>query len=230
MNLTKFENKIGMKVNDLNEEKFIQIIKNPVYHEFFSNIKDMLDLIDEIMKRKQDDESFIKELYTTKYLLQLDEDANILDKTFEKYRNNKITREELLEQMKKFRSSSDPIFVISVFICSMIALEDVSLKDEENVLKSSVEQMKDIFNNLGRIETSYSLRCDLIDLLYTLRSKYFNHCGIVIDIDWVDDEADKLLEFQSQFNNREIPEIGVKPEQLGFLDITKLKGGEDGEN
>ena len=38
--------------------------------------------------------------------------------------------------------------------------------------------MKDIFNNLGRIETSY-LRCDLIDLLYTLRSKYFNHVELL---------------------------------------------------
>lgn len=227
MNISKFENKIGMKIEDLNEEKFIQILKSV---KLFSDEKDAMDTLDEIIKRRQDNPEFVRELTSVKFSLQLDEDAKILDKLFERYRNGKITREELINQMKIFRSSSDPIFVISTVICSMIALEDVQLKDEENIIKSSINGVKNIFECLGRIETTYPLRCDLIDLLYTLRSKYFNHCGIILDMDWVDEETDKLIEFQSQLNKREIPEIGIKPEQLGFLDITKLKGGEDGKN
>ena len=83
---------------------------------------------------------------------------------------------------------------------------------------------KPIFESLGRIESSYQIRADLIDLLYTVRTKVFVEYGESIDVSWVDEETNKLDEFGFELlNNRELPEINIKPEQLGFIDITKLK-------
>lgn len=223
MKIKEFEQKIGMRVEGLNEERFIEILKNPEFKKLFDDKKEFLDLLEEILNRNQD-ESFKKEVNILKYTLQLLQDEEIIDGLFKRYREEKITREKLLEAMKNYRDSSDPIFVVSVFICSIIALKDVDLRPELENLKKNIEMFKPIFESLGRIESSYQIRADLIDLLYTVRTKVFVEYGESIDVSWVDEETNKLDEFGFELlNNRELPEINIKPEQLGFIDITKLK-------
>lgn len=222
MNYKKFELITGITLEGLNEKNFTNILRNPEYKEFFEDKKKFLDLLDEILNRNQD-KDFLKEINTLKYSLEMIQDEEIIDNLFKRYRDEKITREKLLETMESYRKSSDPIFVVSVFICSMIALSDVDLSNDINILIDNIEKIKSIFENLGKIENSYKLRSDLIDLIYTVRSKIFVEYGVDINVDWVDSETDKLDEFGFKMLNRELPEINIKPEELGFIDITKLK-------
>lgn len=223
MKISEFEKRTGIRLEDLKEENFIKILQNPEYNELFSDKNSLMDLLDEILNRNQDIE-FKKELNSVKVMLQLSIDEEIIDNLFKRYRNNEITREKLLETMKIYRTSTDPIFVLSVFICSLIALKDVDLREEKAILIDSIEKIKLIFNDLGKIENSYQVRADLIDLLYTVRTKFFIEYEDELDISWVDDETDKLDQFTFEFlKNRELPEVNIKPEELGFIDITKLK-------
>jgi len=131
--------------------------------------------------------------------------------------------------MKQYRESSDPLFVISVFICSLIAIQDVDLSTEKNVLIENIKKVEEIFNQIGRIENSYVLRCDIIDLIYQVRERYFlaYEEDILKEISWVDQKADEVNLFaEKTLNTETLPKINIKPEQLGFIDITKLKNKE----
>ena len=226
MNYKKFELIAGITLEGLNEENFTNILKNPEYKEFFEDKKKFLDLLDEILYRNRDQE-FLKEINTVKYTIQLFQDEEIISNLFRQYREEKITREKLLETMETYRKSTDPIFVVSVFICSIIALKDVNLSSEFKKLEENIEKFETILKSLGKIENSYALRCDLVDLVYQVKTKIFAEYkySLNINLEWVDEEIDKLNEFEFEFlnNRKELPEINVKPEQLGFIDITKLK-------
>lgn len=223
MTLSQLKQKIGIKIEDLNEETLLYILKNPEYKNFFNDRRLFLGLLDEILERNQD-KNFLKEIYTIKYSLELLQNEEIISNLFTSYRNESITREKLLETMKNYRNSEDSIFVISVFICSLIALPDVDLSLEIEKLEKNIEKVKSIFENLGELKGSYNLRCDLIDLICQIRTKIFSVYNHSIDISWLDKEIDKIDEFTLEIlNKRELPEINIKPEQLGFIDITKLK-------
>lgn len=227
MNIKTFENKIGMRIEDLNEEKLIEIIKNPDNIEFFKETKTTLDLLDIILEKHRD-EAFLKEILTLKHSTEMIDNERLLNDVFEKYRNEKITREKLVEELRRFLDSSDPKFVISTIICMLIALGDIDLSGDIELIKSNIEKFKNIFDTIGKIEKSYQLRCDLIDLMYILRAKFFENYAIELEMNWVDTEVDRIDEFaskllESQAGTSEIPEIDIKPEELGFIDITKLK-------
>lgn len=221
--IKKFEKRIGKTVENITEDELYKFIKDAnLYEDFFKFSDFKLDLIDRLLKRNSEDE-FGKNLICLRYETELEQDEKILDKTFEQYRNKQITREELLEKMEKFKGSLDPIFVISTFICSLLVLDDVDLRNDIDKINMNIGRMKMIFDEIERNEKSLNLRCNMIDLLYYLRTRFFETYNIVLDISWVDNEVDLIDKFLSDKLNRELPEINIKPEQLGFIDITKLK-------
>lgn len=223
--LNEFEKEIGISAEMLDEKAMIQIMANPEYSHFFTNTKEAIDLLDSLIEKNQDS-TFKKELNTIKISIQLLENEDIINKIFKKYRDNKITRAELLKDLERFRNSSDPIFVISVFICSLIATQDVDLKIEEDKLKKAILETKNLVDDLGRLENSYLLQCNIVDLIYQVRERYFDvyEIDILKDIPWVDEKADELNEYEYELNNGfVVPNVDVTPEQLGFINITKLK-------
>lgn len=226
MNIKTFETKIGMVVEELDEEKLISVIKNPDNIEFFKETKTTLDILDCILERNKN-ETFLKEVLTLKHSTEMIENERLLNNVFEDYRDEKITREKLIEELRRFLDSSDPKFVISTIICMLIALGDIDLSGDIELIKSNIEKFKNIFDTIGKIEKSYQLRCDLIDLMYILRTKFFELYNIELEMNWVDTEVDRIDEFTSKLleehsGSSELPEIDIKPEELGFIDITKL--------
>ena len=203
-------------------------MKEPKFAHFFLDTKEAMDLLDKLIDKNRDN-NFKKELNTIKISIQLLDNEKIIDTVFKNYREDKIKREELLKTLKRYRNSSDPLFVVSVFICSLIATQDVNLSQERNILVKNVNDLKALLDNLGRFENSYVLRCNIIDLIYQVRERYFiaYEDDILAGIKWVDAAADELNDFAEKTLSTEVlPKLNVKPEQLGFIDITKLKNKE----
>ena len=222
ISIKEFEKKIGKTVDNITEAEFYNLFKDEKLVETFLKFPDFrLDLIDRLMYRNEGND-FAKDLLTLRYETELEQDEKILDVTFTNYRENKITRDELLEKMENYKNSLDPIFVISTFICSLLVLDDVDLKKDIEKINMNIGRIKMIFDEIPKNEKSLDLRCNLIDLLYYLRTRFFESYGIVLDVSWVDNEVDIIDEYLSKKLNRELPEINIKPEELGFIDITKL--------
>lgn len=221
--INQFEKKLNKKLEALSYNDFLDILKNDNYKEFFSNTRDTLEIITTLIERNPN-KDFIKELYTLKFQTEMLEDENIINSLFTKARNKEITKEKLEETLKNFRTSIDPLFVVSVFLCSLV--EGSNLKDEETKLIEAIKNIEmNIFSQISDYETSYQLRCSIIDLIYTVREYWWNvyETDILEGINWVDNETDALINFKNQKLGNEIKSLNIKPEQMGFIDITKLK-------
>ena len=82
----------------------------------------------------------------------------------------------------------------------------------------------DVLQKLDDEKFTYELRCDILDLVIQCSEYIKMRGGSVNEITWLDDELTKLHNFEfSVFEKGEIPEINIKPEALGLIDITRLK-------
>lgn len=225
MNVKIVEEKIGTKLEDLTEEKLLEIVKNnDIVSKLFNNLTDMIDFLDLIMERNRNKKDFLKELFTVRCMIEMRNNENIIDGVFKRYRENVIDRENLKTSLFAYIESDDPLFSISAVICCLISMEDLDITKYQKTIEENLEKIKFYFQNFGRIENSYLLRCDIIDLIYTLRSMIFERYGIELNIEWVDEECKTTEQYEIEFlNNRELPAVNMKPEDLGFIDITKLK-------
>lgn len=220
-NINIFEKEIGITLEKLDYEKLLLIMQNSKYKKFFNTPKKTLDILDAIIEVNRN-QNFIKELYTTKYSIELVEDECLIENLFKKMQENKITQDELLKELKDIRNSSDCLFSISAFLCSLVSKFE-NIREEENILIERIKETEKIFNLISDI-SSYKLKCDIIDLIYQVREYWFDAYGtdILLNISWVDNETDKLAEYEEKIYGK-IKSVNIKPEELGLIDITKLK-------
>jgi len=223
--IDNFEKQFGKSVRNLTESDLEKCISDKKYAVYFSEDNVFL-FIDGLIKLNSNS-NFIKTLVALKYSLSLEINERIISALFSKYRNNIINRDELIKQMNEIKQK-DFISVISVDLCSMIALSNLDISSDESLLKTSIEDIKDkIFLMIGSdIEKTHKLRCDLLDLIYQTRENFFSkyQTDILQDITWVDEETSKLTEWDdAKEKESTFPSAKISPEELGLIDITKLK-------
>ena len=215
-----FEKFLGKRASDTTEDDLIKFFTETDFKEQTPHV--IVDFLETLMDHVSN-ENFKKDIFSIRTASQLLEDEEIIDSIFSNYRLGKITRDELLNRIKQNFQSDDPIFVFSNMLCSMIALEDLNLSEEQDLIQSSTEKLEQIFKNFGSMENSYPIRCDLIDLIHQVREIYFERYNKeILNEKWISDEEDKLTDFEDE-KIEEIPDCGIEPEELGYLDITKLK-------
>lgn len=222
--IEKFEKQLNKKLEALTYDDLLKIMQDEKYKEFFATPKSTLEIISELIDRNLD-KNFVKELYTTKYSIELVWDETLIDNTFTRYKKKEITKEKLGEELKFYRKSSNSLLSISAFLCTMIGAPEIDLKNDEERLIDAIKSCNDIFYEISDYSSSYKLRCDIVDLIYTIREYWWNRyeADILNNINWVDNETDALTEFEHKLTGNKINGINIKPEQMGFIDITKLK-------
>ena len=221
--LNNFKKITGVEPSSLTEDIFITILQNKHYKELFDTPEKNINLIEELLTLQFPLE-FKKELYSVKYSIQLVQNEEIINSTFNLFTEKKINRNQLKEKLENFFNSSDPLFVISSILCSIIAFQDKNIINYKDLISENIIKIKNIFDNeLGRIETTYPVRCTIVDLIYQFRENYYQLTGedISNEIKWVDDETDKLITYKNSLIKPF--ESDIPPEQLGCIDITKLK-------
>lgn len=231
MNLIKkFEQCINKKIDNLTEEDFLNILNSDILIENFKSISEIYNLFNDLSSENFS-ESILKLINTIKEQFSLINNEELLTNAFDEYLNNSLTREELIEKLKLFENSDDPIFSISAYICSMISLNEVDLKDEEEKIVKKISEIEKILSNLSPLEQSYSIQCEIIDLIYTLREKYFEiyDVDLLLENEWVDQTTLNLNIYGLKYVEKTIvpKNFKYKPSELGLL-YTKEKGNENG--
>lgn len=230
MILREFENLTGVSAKDLTLEKLTDILKNKDYAQFFEDSSAFMEFLKELQTIITD-ETFKKEINSAYYLadMRVCED-NIMQK-FSDLNDNSITREELENWMKDEFKKDDPIESITAYVCSMISLQDVDLSGEFDNLSKKLTELVNIFDTLGDIGKSYSVYSDLSDLIFQTDTYYYNWYGkeplTSESSKKLNDYAERIGDFEfSVLENGDIPGAQYDPEDMGLIDVTKLKKGE----
>lgn len=225
--IDRFEKSIHKQVRYLNKQDIRLLFQNKkIISEYFSEPDTAQELLNEILNRAEDPE--VKPaIYNIKYtLIQLLTESKIVD-IFDNYRSEKITREELLQSMKEMRDSDDGLVSISAIICTLIALADINLEEERESVLKGIEKLQNIYFLTGDAKESYTIKRNIVDLIYQTREWYFTRYqdDILKDNTTLKTMTEELNNFEDSFIE-EIPNGGIPPESLGYIDITKLKGKE----
>lgn len=199
-------------------EKFVKLNLAEKYLQDEDEIIDLLDNLDKIAPQ-------LKTWTTTmrsKLILRKTEVE--IEDCFLEYNLNK--NDKLLDsKLQAFISNGDALISLSGIICSLISkrlsVAELSKKYNENIGK-----VLGVLKNLDEEKFTYELRCDILDLVIQCGEYIKMSGGSVNEIIWLDDELTKLHEFEfNVFEKGEIPELSMKPEELGLIDITRLKKG-----
>lgn len=209
--------------SQLTENDLDIILNDPNNRNYFSNVENFKRIIENLILHKLDPK--VKEdLYITKYSIDVMEDENLINDLFRKYRRKLITRTEIFETIDEYFTSSDPFFVVLTSICVLMTLFDYKLQEKEEIIKSSLGKIKEILSGFSSIEKTYTLQSNIMDLVYNLREKYFEAYDVdLFEDDYFEKHTIEMNRLEEETIMQEIPEIPVKPEEMGFIDITKLK-------
>ena len=121
-------------------------------------------------------------------------------------------------------TSKNQIDSVSSSLCTMIALEDVDISIYYNNVSNSVNYLFEKISNMNIERISYSLHCDILDLLIQLQFYWNSRYEKKIEIDGLDNHLSRLHEFEyTVLESGRNPSIDIDPEELELLDITKLK-------
>jgi hypothetical protein len=158
---------------------------------------------------------------------------------FDSYEDSAIGHEDLVASVQSEIDSDNEIAALNAILINYES--NLNLKISSRKL---VENLKKISRKLVDILTTkftYYYKAILIDLVCEVLDRYFTDEGVKVcqenpDIwTWVKDEIHKLQEVEDKDFHRpsefDIEEDSQLPEELGLLDITKLKKrGEDNED
>lgn len=146
-----------------------------------------------------------------------------IDSIFSKYKEDNI-RDSLKESCISMITSEDQIDSISASLCTMIALEDVDISIYYNSVSNSVNNLFKQISTMSIEKISYSLHCDILDLLIQLQFYWNSRYDKKIEIEGLDEHLSRLHEFEyNVLESGKNPSVNIDPEDLELLDITKLK-------
>ena len=227
-----FERTIGKPVRLLSTSDLINLLRDgSIIKKYFTSIENSIILLDTIEKINEDPEVRCT-VYTIRESLELREAWILIDTLFKKFRHGEISREELSKTISDYTKSSNIILALLTYECVLSVLVDINLSKDQQHIKDLVEKSKDIFNKLTvNIAVSYQMQTALADLLYTLNADNFDRYGEEIDLKWLDKIVSKFNEFQEEIYQLDESEYKfggyqtgkLLPEDLGLIDITKLK-------
>lgn len=226
MILTEFENLTGISAKDLTLEKLTDILKNPDYGKFFEDTPTFIEFLKELKSVVTDDD-FKKEINSAYYLADMRVCEDKMIQEFTSFENNEITREELEDWIKTEFTSDDPVESITAYICAMMSLSDIDLKDDYNNVSEKLTELVEVFDTLGDIKNSYSVYSDLSDLIFQTNTYYYNGYGkeplTKESSTKLNNYTERIGDFEfSVIEDGDLPSAQYDPEDMGMIDITKL--------
>lgn len=209
MTFNNFLNKLNITENELTPE----ILYNSIKKESLS--KDIISTWIVSIKKNCSLECYnaILNIYLNLYLIQSED---IIKKYIDSYNQEIINKETLFENINSYLKNNWPFISIIIDL-----IPDYELTINEEIINKIIAP----FELLNSFEINkYTKPCiiNYLDAFYKVRTSYFNR----YQNDIFKDKVNIINELQKKLNDSEemvIPEINIKPEQLGLLDITKLK-------
>ena len=223
--IDRFERVINKSVRELTENDLIEILQDENYHDFFKDPDEVLILLKEIFKLNKD-AVVRRQISLTIYSIELVKSEATLDATFNSYSNDEITRETLESTVKEFISSDDTLLSLIAVSCALLSLENINLSEYEEKIKDDFNCLKEIFNSIGNTNDSYLTKTTLLNYIFQIREEYYIKYSVDLldNLDWIEDQLKEIHNFEDEYLRKNIPtSVDITPEQLGYIDITKLK-------
>lgn len=217
--INKFEKEIGKPIRYISAEYFLDIFnKKELGKKYFNSTKNALDIL-EVMKTNVS----LKEMSTILEIkIRLRKTEESIDDIFSRYTQDN-NRETLIDSMGNMIKSDDDLTVVSSVLCTMIALEDQELEGYRKHIENALNGVFKIISNITITKDSYSLHCDILDLLIKVLY-YWNSRYEELELEGLDKHLEDLHNFEFEvFDNGKYASVDIKPEALNLLDITKLK-------
>lgn len=220
----KFERKTRILIRDLTMDDMTRIMADEGYSDFFSDDETFLELSEGIIKRNSDPQ-IVSTLKSARMILVQSKVERDILQLFTSYRENELTRDELKEKVVEEINSSEPIQSLIAIACSLVSLQDLMI-EKEKILKTTL----DILNYITELSTdplSYSAKCGFLDLIFSIRTRYFElHSTDYFDskcIEITNKELDFVHKFEDKFFKIKKVQTDIPPEMVGLIDITKLR-------
>ena len=217
--INKFEKEFGKSLLYIKNSEFIEIFnKKKLADKYFKSFRDVTDILAFLEKNSE-----LKEFSNILGLkLSLRKTESALDNIFSRYKEDNDF-EKLKDTIISMILSEDALDSISATLCMLIASYELDLSIYYNIVQKNIDSVFKIIDILPIIEESYSIHCDIIDLLIQLEFYWNNRYDDKITVK-LEEHLEKLHNFEYKvFENSEISSVDISPEVLGLLDITKLK-------
>ena len=224
-----FEKRIGKSIRELTENELIEILKAEEYRDFFKDPDSSLIILDAINQLNKY-EKIKKETSLIIFNIKLLRAEAIVDSEFNSYKSNEITRDDLENKVISFIESDDTFLSTVAVSCALISLETIEVRKYKDIIIKNFNGIRETLNIIKSEPDSYPLRISLLEFIFQIREDYFVKYDddLLKDLDWVNTELDEIHQYEDMAIRKAMPkEINIDPEQLGFIDITKLnEGGE----
>lgn len=221
--LNDFQKMVGKDLTKLSTQEFTEIINDSRYVNFYVNnafeiLVDMLDLenIDKDLRRT------LWEIYLN---LLYKIDVKTIAAEIDKHTAGEISDEDFMAKCKEyFEESEDPVLALLTFIT--VGSLGIDIKFAKETVISNIKRLEELFMHLtpGSI-LSFSTRNDYLTLLYNVKveANYsFGDEDILKDFSWVKEAQEEFDKEIAEVIDA-LPESEAAPEELGLIDITKLK-------
>lgn len=222
--LNSLEKDLGKTLRTISKDEFLEkFVSKKLAEKYLQNEDDVDDLfenLDLIAPQLKVWTSTMRSILTLRKT-----EENIEDCFLEFKINN--DKDALKKRLLTFVYDSNVLISLSGIVCSVVA-DVIESLDLVKIFDGKINDVEKVLKELDDIKLSYGLRCDIIDLVIQCREYLKLKGEKPCEIYWLDNELDKLHEFE--FNVLEkgiIPEINISPETFGYIDITRLKGKEE---
>lgn len=146
-------------------------------------------------------------------------------------------KKAFIAKMDEMKVSPDFVFQLVSYLTILNEVEGYDLKPDEDKLRKLISTS---LENIYKVDMDAGMMiiCNILDIIYPIQEKYFN----LYKVDLISDptERETLNKFSDaldqhmkpvfdQLQNELVEEVkksNIKPEDMGLIDITKLKGGE----
>lgn len=218
--LNTFEKEFGIPLSRISEKKFLDIFSQKnLGKKYFINLKNTEEILN-FISENPNLRNFSNIMLMKAKIYKSESE---IDSIFSKYKEDNI-RDSLKESCISMITSEDQIDSISASLCTMIALEDVDISIYYNSVSNSVNNLFKQISTTSIEEISYSLHCDILDLLIQLQFYWNSRYDKKIEIEGLDEHLSRLHEFEyNVLESGKNPSVNIDPEDLELLDITKLK-------
>lgn len=217
--INKIEKEIGASLRYISKERFITAINNKkLISKYFNTTQNILDILEFI--NQNDNLKEISEILELSVLMNKTE--NFIDSLFSRYLENN-DRGPLVDAMLELVKSNNAVESLSGTLCTLVALEDQNLNIYYNNVAKNIETLVDKLDRLQITKESYSIQCDIIDMIIRVSFYWESRYDTKFDLEKLYKHLDLLHNFEFEvFDKGVYKSVEVEPENLGLLDITKL--------
>ena len=238
--LDTVERKFGINFRTASPDRIFMLFQQEGFRKMFDEDKqdDFSHLLSGMGKVIEDTET--KDTITASYLLhQLILSRTRIMSYYDSYEDGAMTRDELIAAMDAEIGSAEEVPALNAILLNYESALDLKISSEK-----LVDILKSLEAKISAIKTTkhtYYQKAMLIDFICSALDAYFRAEGVKICQDnpdiwaWVKAEIAELQRVEDTEFHRlsefDLPEDSHVPEELGLLDITKLrKQGEKNED